>query len=86
MRPSAILNIENDDKGYFFWSILADVHPCECSHPRRFSDYRDIFDQLNIDWFHIINGFESIDVYTFEKLKNLSINIIESSFCQDQNK
>ena len=80
LRTSAILNIENEHKDYFIWSKLASVLPCETSHPERFSDYRDISDELNIDGFQFSNAFESIDVYTFEKPSNLSINIIESSF------
>ena len=28
VRSSAILNIENNDKYCFLWSILAKLHPC----------------------------------------------------------
>ena len=47
---------------------------------------RDIFDELNLDRFHISNAFKRTDVYTFEKLSNLSINIIASRVCHDQTK
>ena len=33
LRSSAILNIENDDKYCFLWSILAHLRPCNNNHP-----------------------------------------------------
>ena len=33
LRSSAILNIQNNDKYCFIWSILASLHPCENTHP-----------------------------------------------------
>ena len=33
LRSSAILNIENDDKYCFLWSILAHLHPCNINQP-----------------------------------------------------
>ena len=33
VRSNAILNIENNDKNCFLWSILAYLHPCENYHP-----------------------------------------------------
>ena len=36
LRSSAVLNIENDDKYCFLWSILAKLHPCNNSHPKSF--------------------------------------------------
>ena len=35
LRSNAILNIENNDKNCFLWSILAYLHPCNNSHPNR---------------------------------------------------
>ena len=35
LRSSAILNIQNDDKYCFIWSILAHLHHREKSHPTR---------------------------------------------------
>ena len=29
----AILNIENDDKYCFLWSLIAHLHPCKIIHP-----------------------------------------------------
>ena len=33
LRICAILNIENNDKYCFLWSILASPHPCDKNHP-----------------------------------------------------
>ena len=33
LRSNAILNIENNDKDSFLWSILAYLHPCNNTHP-----------------------------------------------------
>ena len=57
LRSSAILNIENDDRFCFLWSILASLHPCENSHPNRVSTYRQYFYELSIDDFDFSNGF-----------------------------
>ena len=35
LRSNAILNIENNDKYCFIWSILASLHPCNNNHPNR---------------------------------------------------
>ena len=34
LRSNAILNIQNNDKYCFLWSILASLHPCENDHPK----------------------------------------------------
>ena len=86
LRSSAILNIKNDDKYCFLWSILAKLHPCENSHPNRVSNYEPYFNQLNIEGFDFTNGFKCSDMYRFEKLNNLSINIYELNFYHDQDK
>ena len=83
---SAILNINNDDKYCFLWSILAKLHPCENSHPDRVSNYEPYFNELNIDGFDFSNGFRCSDMYRFEKLNNLSKNIYELNFYHDQDK
>ena len=86
LRSSAILNVENDDKYCFSWSILAYLHSCNNNHPDRVSIYRHCFKELNIDRFDFTNGFKCSDVHNFEKINNLSINIFELNFYQDQNK
>ena len=88
MRSSAILRIQIDDKYCFIWSILAHLHPIADSkngHATRVSNHRQYFIELNIEGFIFSNGFRCSDVYTFGKLNNLSINIFESNFYQEQN-
>ena len=83
-RSNAILNIENDDKYFFFWSILAYLHPCNNNHPNRVSNYNQYSNDLNITGFDFSNGFKCSDVHKFDELNNLSINIFELNFYQDQ--
>ena len=83
LKSSAILKIKNNDKYCFLWSILAYLHPCE-NNSNIVSSYRDHFNELNIEGFDFTNGFKCSDMYRFEKLNNLSINIYELGF--DQNK
>ena len=85
LRSSAILNSENVDKYCFLWSILAKLHPCE-NNSNIVSSYRKYFNELNIDGFHFSNGFKCSDMYRFEKLNNLSINIYEFGFDQNKHK
>ena len=85
LRSNAILNIENIDKYCFLWSILAYLHPCKNSHPNRVSNYRQYFDELNIQDFDFTNGFKCSNVHKFNELNNLSVNIFELNFYQDQN-
>ena len=86
LRSNAILNIENNDKYCFLWSILAYLHPCINTHPNRVSTYKQYFNQLNIQGFDFTNGFKCSDVQKFEKLSILSINKFELNFYQDQKK
>ena len=85
LRSNAILNIENNDKYCFLWSILAYLHPCNNNQPNRVSNYRQYFNELNIQDFDFTNGFKCSDVHKFNKLINLSVNIFELNFYQDQN-
>ena len=86
LRSSAILNIENDDKYCFLWSILAKLHPCNNNHPNRVSNYRQYFNELNIEGIDFSDGFRCSDVHRFNELNNLSVNIFELNFYQDENK
>ena len=86
LRSNAILNIENDKKYCFLWSVLAYLHPCNNNHPNRVSNYRQISKELNIEDFDFTNGFKCSYVQKFEKLNNFSTNIFELNFYQDQNK
>ena len=38
-RSNALINIKNNNKYYFIYSILASLHPCENDHPNRVSNY-----------------------------------------------
>ena len=86
MRTNAILNIENNDKYFFIWSMLARLHPCNINHPNRVSNYKQYLNELNIIGFDFSYGFKRSDVHRFNELNNLSINIFELNFYQDQNK
>ena len=85
LRSFAILNIKNDDKYCFLWSILAKLHPCE-NNSNIVSGYKKYFNELNIEGFDFTNGFQCSDMYRFEKLHNLSINIYELNFDQNKHK
>ena len=85
LRSNSILNIENIDKYCFLWSILAWLHPCNNNHPNRVSNYKQYFNELNIQDFDFTNGFKCSDVHKFNELNNLSVNIFELVFYQDQN-
>ena len=86
LRSSAILNVQNNDKYCFIWSILASLHPCENDHPNRVSNYKQNFNELNINGFDFTNGFKCSDLHRLEKLNNLSVNIYELNFYQDGDK
>ena len=86
LRSNAILNIENNDKNCFLWSILASIHPCNNNHPNRVSNYKQYFNELNIQDFDFTNVFKCIDVRKFNELNNLSVNIFELNSYQDQDK
>ena len=84
LRSNAILNVENNDTYSFIWSILASLHPCINNHPNRVSNYRQYFNELNIQGFDFSKGFRCSDVHKFNELNILSVNIFELNFYQDQ--
>ena len=86
LRSNALINIKNNDKYCFIWSILASLHPCENDHPNRVSNYIQYFNELNFQSFDFTNGFKCSDVHKFNELNNLSINKFELNFYQDKNK
>ena len=81
LRSNAILNIENNDNYCFVWSILASLHPLNNNHPNRVSNYRQYFNEINIQDFDFTYGFKCSDVHN-----KLSTNIYELNIYQDQNK
>ena len=84
LRSNALINIENVDNYCFIWSISGSLHPCNNDHPNRVSNYKQHFNELNIDGFDFSNGFKCSDVHKFEKLNDSSINIFELNFYQDK--
>ena len=86
MSSSANINIENDDKYCFNWSVVGKIHPCNSNHANRVSNYRQYFIEINIEGFHFTNGFKCSDVGKFEKGNKLSINVLEINFHQDHSK
>ena len=86
LRSSAILNFATNGKYCFVWWILAELYPCNISRPNKISNYKQNFNELNIDWFDFSNEFKCNDVYKVEKLNNSYIKISELSFYQDQKK
>ena len=79
------MNIENNDKYCFLWSILAYLNPCNNNHANRVNNYRQYFNELNIQSFDFSKGFKCSDVHKFNEINNLSVNIFELNFDQDQN-
>ena len=86
LRSNAILNIQNNDKYCFIWSILASLYPCENTHPSRVNNFLQYFNELNFQSFDFTNGFICSDVHRFNELNNLSLNIYELNFYQDGDK
>ena len=86
LRSSAILNIQNNDKYCFIWSILASLHPCENTHPSRVNNCIQYFNELHFQSFDFTNGFKCSDVHKFYEINNLSVNIYELNFYQDGDK
>ena len=85
MRSSAILKIEIIDEYCFLWLLLTPLPRCNIIHPNKNSNYRQNIIELNIESFDFINGSKCSDAHKVEKFNNLSINIIELVFYQDQN-
>ena len=85
LRSNAILNVENNDKYCFLWSILASLYPCNNNHPNRVSNYKQYFNELNIQGLDFSNGLKCSDIHKFNELNDLSVNIFELNFYQDQN-
>ena len=54
LRSNAILNVENNDKYCFLWSKLAYLYPCNNNHRNRVSNYKQYFNELNIQGFDFV--------------------------------
>ena len=77
LRFSVLINIKNDDKYCFVWSISAHRYPCSFNRPIRFSNYQQYSDETKIDGVDFSNGMKCSDVQKFEILNNLPINVFE---------
>ena len=64
--------------------VSASLRPCENDHPNRVSNYKQYFNELNINGFNFTNGLNCSDVRKFEKLSKLSINIFELNCYQEK--
>ena len=86
-RSFVTLDIQNDHKFCFFWSILDHLHTVAGSkneHSTRVSNYRQYFNDVNIEGYNFTNGFKWSDDKKFKKLNKLSFNLFGLSFYQDQ--
>ena len=86
LTSNAMLNFGNNGKYCFLWSKLVFLDPFNKKHPDRVSNYRQYFNELNINGFDFTNGFKCSNVQNFNELNNLSVNIFELFFYQDQKK
>ena len=66
--------------------MISSLHPCNNNNPNRALNYKQYFKELNFDGSDCTNGFRCSDIHNFEKLNNVSINIIELNFYQDRKK
>ena len=73
-------------KHCFLWSVLACLHPCNNNHPNRVSNNRQYFNEININIFDFTDAFKCSDVHKFDELNNLSVNVFELNFYEDQKK
>ena len=84
LRSSVLLNIANNDKYWFLWSIIAKWLPYDNNHPNRVSNFRQNFDEINFQGFGFADGFKCTDVLRFNEINNLSVNIFELNFYPDK--
>ncbi|KAK3108933.1 hypothetical protein FSP39_019099 [Pinctada imbricata] len=68
-----IVNIQNKDEKCFAWSVLASLHPAD-SNAQRVQHYQDYESQLNMSGIPYPVPLSKIS--TFEKLNNISVNIL----------
>ena len=66
-RSNALIHIKNDDKNYFIWLIIASLHPCNNDNPNRDSNYRQYFNELNIECFDFTLASDGV---IFKRLRN----------------
>ena len=68
------LNIQNNDKKCFLWSILATLHPLQHrNHPDRVMKYKQYDRELNMS--RIQYPVDIKDISKFEHQSNISVNV-----------
>ena len=77
VRSSTISTIENDDKYYFLWSILASVHSSKIIILIEYQVKDYFFDQSTYQNFDFSDRFNCSDFHINEKKNNLSIKSSE---------
>ena len=64
---------------------ISSLHPCKNFNPNRVTNCKQYLNELNIQGFDFSYGFKCSDVDKFDDLNNLSVNVFELFFFQDQN-
>ena len=72
-RKKAIINIKNEDKKCFLWSVLAHIHP-QRNNPDRVSHYKPFANEMVTTGLRYPVSVDQIPM--FEKQNNLSINVL----------
>ena len=67
LRGNVILSIEKDGKCCFLWSTLAYLHPCKNSNLKKVSNFKQCYNELNINGFDFSYGFKCNDVQKFNE-------------------
>ena len=67
LRSNALVNNKFDDKYCFFWSKLASLFICNNDHPKRVSNYKQLFEELNIQGCDFTNGLNVVICINLKK-------------------
>ena len=77
-NKKAIVNIKNDDKFCFIWSVLASMYPVK-DHPERVSKYTEHFNKLKFNEKDFPMEVNGCHILKFEKDNELCIHIYTSN-------
>ena len=70
------LDIQNNDRKFFLWSIIAPLHPVQHrNYPTRVSKYQEYEHELNMSWIQYPGDIK--DIGQFEHQNNISVNVYE---------
>ena len=68
------LDIQNNDRKFFLWSIIAPLHPVQHrNYPTRVSKYQEYEHELNMSWIQYPGDIK--DIGQFEHQNNISVNV-----------